>query len=184
MPIQNDFGKFLGLSADEIQKVNNIPGLDAAIYKSYNNSPPNSAIPRTKIIAKSALTDPVAFVKKNIQDYSSTYVEDTAFKDTTNADKDLAIIKSSYQYLQANGVSAEDAQKLIDTGVSTGNQRVQSLQESSKSSDFMDVVAPIALAFIAPQLGAAIAVDLGVSAAAGTAIANTALQVEIGRAHV
>ena len=55
MPIQNDFGKFLGLSADEIQKVNNIPGLDAAIYKSYNNSPPNSAIPRTKIIAKSAL---------------------------------------------------------------------------------------------------------------------------------
>lgn len=137
--------------------------------------------PQTRAFAggviKAALADPVGWVESQL---------DTTIYNDYNS-KDYTKTQSAVKFLQDNGVSSSDLNNVYNTAVSKVQNRLSSsatFEAQSSGGGLGDIlnnpVTQIALAYSLPGVGAALGAELGVSAAVGTALASTAVQVANG----
>lgn len=175
----------VGLSSFE--QIFNVPGLAEKIgnlsydteekYGSYDDGRQEFAskfknyIADSKNIAKEYLDN-----KSWMYGYHQrNFPGDTALIESIKQD----VIEASKWLSSNNVLSLQDIQNEISSNFGVGYNRSSSAVHDD-SSAFWNTVIPIALAFVAPQLGSVIAAELGVSAVVGTAIASTAIQTANG----
>lgn len=140
---------------------------------------------------KYALSQAVKNVVSNPKDFVQKFFDREAFLygyhqrnfpgNTSFLEQQKQNVSDAAKWLLSNNVlSSEDIKNEFSSKYSTGFGRSSSAVHNEASSPFLDTVLAVSIAFVAPQIGASIAVELGVSAAVGTAIASAALQTAAG----
>jgi hypothetical protein len=122
------------------------------------------------------VTDPKFAVDKFLSDpgkYYSQAISESVFRQNIDAAK--AYIQEALS--PEHKIPVPTLQGAIDTG----NNRYRQMQETNAARNpFIDALAGVALAYALPGIGTFLATELGVSAAVGTALASTAVQVAQG----
>jgi hypothetical protein len=121
------------------------------------------------------VTDPKFAVDKFLSDpgkYYSQAISESVFKQNVDAAK--AYIKEAQN--PAYKIPVSTLQNAINTGI----DRYRQVQEIAAGNPFMNALVSVGLAYALPGIGTFLATELGVSAAVGTALASTAVQVAQG----
>lgn len=172
--------------------LDSIPGFRSLLVRSANLFGNLGATPDYQYLVSNVLSNPTDFVLQNIEgrgneDFWAAYKKGQYSGPYPYLFND-ADFKASIDYLVKNNVPTEKINQSYQQGYKT-SQGIQRTDAELARSDvsggstidrFLTTVAPIVVAFIAPQLGSTIAAQLAVSEAVGTALASTALQIAAG----
>jgi hypothetical protein len=181
----------------DISKVNAIPNLEQVANNTYRIPGLGTEALMRQIVSQTinnAIADPIAFEKNTLKNYTKNLVSAENFRGVPGEkppDKQQLIdaAKASINYLAGNKVSASDITSLINTSVQEYSDFQKMAADKIASMNAADgtggtgglkLVIPVAVALALPGAGAALATQLGVSAAVGTALVSTAYQVSQG----
>jgi len=181
----------------DITKVNAIPNLEQVANNTYRIPGLGTEALMRQIVTQTinnAISDPITFEKNTLKNYTKNLVSAENFRGVPGEkppDKQQLIdaAKASINYLASNKIPANDINSLINTGVQEyqdfqkmAAEKIASLNtaDGTGGTGGLKTVIPIAVALVLPGAGAALAAELGVSAAVGTALVSTAYQTSQG----